>query len=67
MFFRSAQATVSTKSREQVKRELAQAIHDGEMVANGEDGRRLKDIFPGSYDTQHVHASNAPENAGSGS
>ncbi|MFM2281064.1 MAG: hypothetical protein RLZZ444_3295, partial [Pseudomonadota bacterium] len=34
--------------------ELAEAILHGEIVANGEDGRMLKDVFPGMYRGSHT-------------
>jgi len=58
-----APATVVSKSREQVKLELVQAIHDGEIVAYGEDGRTLNEVFPDRYEAHHSHASASPVGA----
>ena len=49
-----AVAAVSPKSRDEVKHELAEAIFHGEIIANGEDGRMLKDVFPGMYRGSHA-------------
>lgn len=37
------------KTRAEVKAELAEAIRNGEMIADGETGARFKDLNPGRY------------------
>lgn len=42
-------STAPSKTRDQVKSELARAIREGELVAVGEDGRKLNEIYPDRY------------------
>ena len=37
------------KTREQVKAELAEAIRTGDVVADGESGKKLKELYPSRY------------------
>lgn len=37
------------KTREQVRAELAEAIRNGDMVADGQTGATYRDLFPGRY------------------
>jgi len=41
--------TAQGKTRAQVKAELAEALRTGDMVAGGESGQKLNELFPGSY------------------
>jgi predicted RNase H-like HicB family nuclease len=42
-------AAVVGKTREQVKAELAEAIRNGDMVADGETGAKFNQLYPNSY------------------
>jgi hypothetical protein len=53
-----AVATAPSKTRGQVKSELARAIREGEIVA-GEDGRKLNEIYPDRYHAAQHAAANA--------
>lgn len=44
-----AQTSAQPKTREQVKSELKEAIRTGEMPANDETGRLLKEVNPSAY------------------
>jgi predicted RNase H-like HicB family nuclease len=44
-----AQSAVAGKSRAEVKAELAEAIRTGNVLAGGESGQLLKDVFPQRY------------------
>ena len=48
-------------TREQVKAELAQAIRTGDMPANGEQSRKLNELYPSRYPAKQVQASLTPE------
>ena len=37
------------KTREQVKAELAEAIRTGDLIAAGETGQRLNQLYPNRY------------------
>ncbi len=53
---------VQAKTRDQVKAELNEAIRTGNIVAGGESGQTLKDLFPGRYDaTQTAQAKTRAE------
>jgi hypothetical protein len=39
----------SEKTREQVKAELAEAIRTGDVIANGESGLKLNELYPQRY------------------
>ena len=41
--------TAVGKTREQVKAELAEAVRTGNVLANDDTGRLLREVFPGSY------------------
>lgn len=45
--------TAQGKTRAQVKAELAEALRTGDIVAGGESGQKLNELFPGRY-TDHV-------------
>jgi len=47
----------SSKTREQVKAELAEAIRTGDILANDESGRKLNEVFPSQYDAQQAAGS----------
>ncbi len=42
------------KTREQVKAELAEAIRTGDIVANGDSGKKLNELFPSRYEAQRA-------------
>jgi hypothetical protein len=44
-------------TREQVKTELAQAIRTGNMLASGEQSRKLNELYPSRYPAKQVQAS----------
>src|SRR5665647_1655345 len=44
-------------SREQVQAELAQAIRSGDIIANGESGLKLNELYPNRYPGKQVQAS----------
>lgn len=44
-----AQNPAGPKTREQVKAELMEAIRTGNMPANDDSGRMLKDLYPDLY------------------
>ena len=46
--------TAQAKTRDEVRHELEEAIVHGEMMANGEDGRSVKEVFPGLYRGSHT-------------
>jgi len=58
-----AVASAPSKTRDQVKSELARAISSGELVAVGEDGRKLNEIYPDRYHAAH-HAAVANQSSG---
>ena len=43
-------------SREQVKAELVQAIRNGDMLADGESGLKLNEMYPDRYPAKQVQA-----------
>jgi hypothetical protein len=42
-------ADMTSKTREQVRAELAQAQRDGTLIADGQTGATFRQMFPGSY------------------
>lgn len=44
-------------TREQVKVELAAAIRSGDIMATGESGLKLNELYPSSYPAKQVQAS----------
>lgn len=44
-----AKTVTAGKTRAQVQAELKEALRTGEMIANGESGLMLKDVFPERY------------------
>jgi hypothetical protein len=36
-------------SREEVRADLREAVRTGDIVANGETGMKLNEVFPGRY------------------
>jgi len=42
-------ADMTSKTREQVRAELAQAQRDGTLIADGQTGATFRQVFPGSY------------------
>lgn len=47
---------VSTKTRAEVKAELAEAVRTGNIVADGQTGALAKDLFPAQYPKEAVAA-----------
>lgn len=45
----AADAVAQGKTRAEVKAELAEAIRNGDMIADGQTGARFKDLNPGRY------------------
>ena len=43
-------------TREQVEAELAAAIRDGDMMADGETGLKLNELYPDRYPAKPVQA-----------
>ena len=43
-------------SREQVKAELAQAVRSGDMLADGETGLKLNELYPDRYPAKQMQA-----------
>lgn len=52
------------KTRAQVKAELAEALRTGDMVAGGESGLKLNELFPGYVDDASPVLASQPESAG---
>ncbi|MDP2164168.1 MAG: DUF4148 domain-containing protein [Hydrogenophaga sp.] len=46
--------TALPKTRAEVKAELAEAIRTGDIVAPGESGRKLNELFPNQYPAKAV-------------
>ncbi len=44
----------SAKTREQVKAELTEAVRTGNIMANGDSGQMLNDVFPDRYPAKPV-------------
>ena len=44
-----AQPATAGKTRQQVQQELQEAIRTGDMPANDESGRQLRDLYPDLY------------------
>lgn len=44
----------SAKTREQVRAELAEAQRTGDIVANGDSGKKLNELYPSRYPAQAV-------------
>lgn len=42
-------ADMTSKTRDQVRAELAQAQRDGTLIADGQTGATFRQVFPGSY------------------
>lgn len=49
--------TFAEVTREQVKAELAEAIRTGDVMADGESGRKLNEVFPNGYPAKQVQSS----------
>jgi len=49
-------APAQGKTRAEVKAELAEAIRNGDMVADGQTGATYRDLFPGRYPVEHADA-----------
>jgi len=45
----AAEVVAQGKTRAEVKAELAEAIRNGDLIADGETGARFKDVNPGRY------------------
>ncbi len=53
----TATGVASGLTRDQVKAELAEAIRTGNIVANGESGLKLNELYPSLYPTKPQQAS----------
>jgi hypothetical protein len=52
---------VAAKSRAQVKAETAEAIRNGDMLANNDSGLKLNELYPQRYARQRgMYAAEAP-------
>jgi predicted RNase H-like HicB family nuclease len=51
----------SAKTRDEVQRELTEAIRNGDMLAPGESGLTLRELHPGRYPGQAVPAAKTRE------
>ncbi|HEY5582360.1 MAG TPA: DUF4148 domain-containing protein [Rhodoferax sp.] len=49
--------TFAGVTREQVKAELAEAVRTGDVMADGETGRKLNEVFPNGYPAKQVQSS----------
>lgn len=52
-----ASTSFADVSREQVKAELAQAVRSGDIMAGGETGLKLNELYPSRYPAKQVPTS----------
>lgn len=56
---------VTGKTREQVRTELAEAIRTGDVIANGESGLKLNELYPSHYAKARASVPDGMEQAAS--
>lgn len=57
----AAAATTVGKTRAQVRAELAEAQRTGDIVANGDSGKKLNELYPSQYPVKAVEAGKTRE------